>query len=351
MKKFCYPLISILAVSLFCFFLLQCSIKELDDQMPYSFIEKDFQSLDIPDIQDLDMEVVEPDLPIVVESQSVFRMIQNLDEVSDPSQLNQETKSTIDRMKRIEGFSSSGIRQNMLNTVNSLKESDLGLIFFGKPELDASVSALVKTAMADAKFLDFFPKIIQPETFTVSGFIDVTIPETVLFRVNPSQGKCADAAKFALNDAIKRLEQKRDAQLVMTETNFQLRMQEADRRLAVRNLVAEQKYQNSIEASAKEVSKMLKAAKRMESKDPLLAEELRLQALAYAYAWQMIFQEEYETSLRINEMAWENEINEAKSRKQELELEIMQNFNHELDKAIATLKRVLEACHNQGKGN
>jgi hypothetical protein len=335
------------------FLTVQCSVKEVDDQMLYSFIERDFQSLgDLPDLQDGPLAVNDPKLPTVIESQSASRMFQNLGTASEPSDLNQETKTNISLMREIDGFSSPNIRQVMLNTIKGLDENELKLVYFGKSSLDASITGVVKPAMTNPRFMDLFPKIIHPETLPVAIVMEIQKPEAAALKVNPSnKGKCAEAAKSALDRAIKRLEEKRDEQLAEVESNFQVRLSQADQRLIVRNLEAERNYLKNLDATAKEVDKILKAANRVEAKDPGLAEELRLMALTYAYAWQLIFQEEYEAALEANELAREHEINESKNRKQELELDIIQNYNSALSNAIATLERVLAACHNQGGGN
>jgi hypothetical protein len=298
------------------------------------------------------LAVKDPFLPAVVQSQSAARMFQNLDSASEPSDLNQETKTNISLMWEIEGFSSPIIRQLMLGTIKGLDENELRLVFFGRSSLDASIIGVVKPAMTNTRFMGLFPNIIYPETLPVAIAMEIQKPELATLKVNTSKnGKCAEAAKFALDRAIKRLEEKRDEQFAQVESNFQLRLAEADQRLTLRNLKAEENYLKNLDETAKEVGKILKAANRVEGRDPALAEELRLMALTYAYAWQLIFEEEYEAALAANELARENEINESLIRKQELELAIIQNYNSALDNAIATLKRVLAACHNQGGGN
>jgi hypothetical protein len=335
------------------FLSVQCIVKELDDQMYYSFIERDFQSLGgLPDLQDNPLAVEDPLLPLVTQSEIAARMFQNLDRASEPGDLSQETKTNLSLMRKTEGFSSPNIRQLMLNTIKGLDENELRLVYFGMSSLDATITGAVKPAMTNPRFMDLFPKIIHPETLPVANTMEIRKPEYATLKVNPSnKGKCAEEAKFALDRAIKRLEEKRDEQLAQAESNFQLRLSEADERLILRNLEAEKNYLKNLDATAKEVDKILKAAHRVEGRDPALAEELRLMALTYAYAWQLIFQEEFQAALEANEMAREHEINESIIRKQQLELDIIQNYNSALDNAIATLERVLAACHNQGGGN
>jgi hypothetical protein len=211
---------------------------------------------------------------------------------------------------------------------------------------------MVKSAMVNPNSMKLFPSINHPETLSVSRVLEVPKPSSVPSKGNSSKnGRCADAAKEALDRAIKRLEGKRDEQLNTAEVNLQLRLKETNQRFELRNKNAEKKYLDNLKVSGQEVSKMLKAAERLGRNNPALGEELRMLALIYAYSWQLIFKEEFDASLVLNELARQNEINEAKNRKSELEYEITQNYNKELVNAIATLDRVLAACHNQGEGN
>jgi hypothetical protein len=332
---------------------MKCSVKDLEDQMPSNFIENNFLGIGgLPEIEDEPLNIVQPNMPTVTAPQIITRMVENLHVASKPYELSSETEAIISLLTDLDGFSSSYFRQNLLNKVQNLDENDLTLVYFGKSELDNIFSEMVKSAMINPNSMKLFPSINHPETLSVSRVLEVSQPTSVPLKVNSSKnGRCADAAKDALDRAIKRLESKRDEQINMVEVNLQFRLKEANQRFELQNKNAEQKYLDNLKASGQEVSKMLKAAERLGRNNPALGEELRLLALIYAYSWQMIFKEEYNASLALNELARQNEINEAINRKKELEFEIVQNYNKEFVNAIATLERVLAACHNQGEGN
>jgi hypothetical protein len=330
-----------------------CNLKDLEDQIPSNFIEKNFLRIgELPELKDEKLDIVQPNMPVVITPQIFIRMVKNLEIAPKPSDLNGEIDTMISLFRDLDGFSSPYVRQNMLNTVENLKESDLTLVYFGNSKLDNLFTEIVKSAMKNPVFLNLFPSITHPETLTVSRVLEVTKPAPVIMSGNSSKsGRCADAAKDALDRAIKRLESKRDEQLNTVEVNFQLRLEDANQRFELRNKDAEKKYLDNLRESGLEVAKMLKAAERLGKNDPALGEELKLLALIYAHSWQMIYREEFEASLTLNELARENEINEAKTRRRQLESEIIQNYNKELLNAITVLERVLAACHNQGEGN
>ncbi|MCH6201368.1 hypothetical protein MMU07_17425 [Aquiflexum sp. LQ15W] len=350
MKKlnFAYSLLLLLLAS---FFATQCSLKNTEDQLPFSFVENDFQSIELPELLDEELEL-EPALqPIVISSPSAARMIQNLDAASDPSELSEETKSNILLTKYIGEITTPDLRQHMLTEIEGLNEGNLSLVFFGRPSLDASISDVVKSVMANNRFKDLFPTLILPEILPITESVSPVELITISYRVSPAKGNCGKAAQDALDRAIRRLQEKRDGQLNEIESSLQVRIQEANQRLTARNLVAEQIYNLNLKISAEQVAKMLNAARRMRLRNPILAEELRLLALAKAVADQIFFQQVYQAALNVNKLIRDNEIMVATLRKQKLEAEINQNFNNEFRNAIATLERVLEACHNQGRGN
>jgi hypothetical protein len=347
MKNFHFP-ISVLLLFLL---LTQCSIKNSEDQLPLSFIEKDFQSINLPDLKDGGLEFAAAPKPTLIRSQSASRMIQNLDASSVPSDLTEETKSKILLTKYIAEISSPDLINRMLTEIDGLNESSLSLIFFGRPSLNASISEVVKAVMDNSKFQDLFSKLISPKIPPVTGVVTITKPKSVSYKISPSTGNCGKAAQDALDRAIRRLQEKRDEQLTAIESNLQVRIREANERFIARNLDAEKIYNLNLKASADEVAKLLKAAQRMRSQNPVLAEELRLLALTMAVANQLIFLEEFQAATNANKLTKDNEIMIATLRKQDLEAEINRNFNTESDNAITTLNRVLAACHNQGGGN
>jgi hypothetical protein len=347
------PILPILSV-LICFLslhLFQCSVKNIEDQLPFSLVEKDFQAINLPVVKDTGLEIAQAPKPTVLPSESAKKMILNIDAASDPSQLTQETKSKLQVTNFLKEIASPILRQQMLMEIERMNEVNLGLVFFGKATLDPNMSAVVKTIMSSNQHKELFAKVLHPEMVAVSRVVNVTAPKVISYKSSPSKGNCGKAAQEALDRAIRRLQESREAQLNTIESNLKLRIEEANQRFSIRNVQAEQNYQLGLNNSAEEVSKLLRAAQRMSELDPLLTEELRLLAMTMAVANQLLLKEENDAALQANIITRDNEIKLATLHKQELESEINSNFNNEYNNAIATLERVLEACHNQGGGN
>jgi hypothetical protein len=350
MKNLSLPRL-ILPICLLSFHFSQCSVKNLEDQLPFSLVEKDFQAINLPVVKDPGLEIAQAPKPTLLQSESAKKMILNIDSSSDPSQLTQETKSKVQVTNYLGEIASPILRLQMLMEIERMNEVSLGLVFFGKATLDPDMSTVVKTVMNSNQYKDLFAKVLLPEMVAVSRVVNVTAPKIIVYKTSPPKGNCGKAAQEALDRAIRRLQESREAQLNTIETNLKLRVEEANQRFSTRNVQAEQNYQQGLKNSAEEVSKLLRAAQRMSGKDPRLAEELRLLAMTMAVANQLLLKEEYDAALQANILARDNEIKLATLHKQELESEINSNFNTEYNNAIATLERVLEACHNQGGGN
>ncbi len=341
----------VILFSFLSFYFSQCSVKNIEDQMPFSLVEKDFQAINLPAVKDAGLEIAKAPKPTVLQSESAKKMILNIESASDPSQLTLETKAKINVANFLTAIASPLVRQQMQMDIDRMNEATLGLVFFGKETLDPKMSDVVKTIMSSNQYKELFAKVLHPEIVVISRVVNVTAPNNIVYKTSPSKGNCGKAAQDALDRAIRRLQESRETQMNSIESNLKLRIAEANERFSIRNIEAEQNYQFRLKNSAEEVSKILKAAQRMSGIDPRLSEELRLLAMTMALANQLVFKEEYDAALQANILARDNEIKLANLHKQELESEINSNFNREYNNAIATLERVLDACHNQGGGN
>ncbi len=347
--KFLTPVTRGLCFALFLsmtFTLTNCSNDDDNPPEEYEFSE-DFEDIgELPELDDPDPEISEPDLGGVKASAATESVITNLEEGGD---LSAETQASLDAIDafltdfsaEVQAEASNLTAERIEEIINAASlDEDLASLTNDIPD---NVAALLPTI----NYSDDFNRSFLANALAKSG---IDLSDKIMMQ-DVGTGPCFDAAKEAYDDAMEEPIAKRDAQLATIETNYQTRLTAVNTRYDSRQANVDEAL-GTYKTNAMETAKsILAVANSLEDSEADLSNTLKKYALIYAVNAYKSVEEWYNAASELLIDVKADETAYIESIRNDKEAMVMNAFKTVEDKAKAALKTAYSQCHNQGTGS
>lgn len=321
-----------------------------DDTPPTYEFEEQFEDLEeIPDVEDEDPEITEPDTGSVVESEEKEEVTNDLE---DGGEVSEETKETMEEV----GTFSETLSEETQETAANLTDEKIDEIMESE-DLNADLEATA-TAIENApeKVKAMLPKVDFGEAFEGEFSAQTTILNTSLVNKGSSATKqqtnaCEASAQKAYEDALAPAIAKRQENLGVIEVNYVRREGEAQVRFDNRLEALDQSYA-TYKAQLKEGAiKLLALSETYKEDDPDLAKQIKELALLYTLGSRKALNDWYASGVTKITNKKTAEINNAAEIRDTKNAEEQAKFDAVKAHADAKLQTALSQCHNQGSGS
>jgi hypothetical protein len=336
-----------LGFALFTLLLVNCS-KNDDGPVTYEFDEFDDLS-ELPDVADPDPEFTDPNLGSVEVSEATQAMLTDFQGGS--GELSETTKNNLTAV----GDFSEGLTTNFGDEAQDLDAAGIDAIL-NASELTGNYAALeAELENLPTSVAALFPTLVFSDDYNraqeqlKAGIVINDLKSDLISLAN--EGPCYDAALAAYTEAMKAPIEKRDAQTVVVNANYNTRVTDADTRYNSREAALNtdvDTYKAEIKATAVAI---LAYSDSIADTDADMAGTLRTFALFYvikSYTLLNTFKTEA-TSLLTDTKT--TELARVETIKTELTQLIQSNFNAVKAEADALSAAANRNCHNQGSGS
>ncbi|MDT0650326.1 hypothetical protein [Autumnicola edwardsiae] len=331
--------------------LFNCS-KDDDNPTPEvpEFEEEFEDGEDLPELEDEDPEIVEPETGGVDNSAATQAVVDDLG--GDDGEVSEETEASLNAVGSLSDSYSEEVNQTaesldedsveeILNTEDL--EGALGDLEQSLNDLPEEVAALMPQINYTADFNRAVAAALQKSSLNISDSYPMS---------QAVNGPCADAARDGYDARIETLTSQRDAQLATINSNYTRRVEEAGPRYETRlEKLNEDRSAYRADLKATAVS-LITAANQFAANDrAVMAKQIRTLALIFTVKSQSSLKEWFNAANTVlSEKRAEEEATALSLQEEKTEI-AETNFNTSKAAADALLNSRLNRCHNQGSGN
>ncbi|WP_200980040.1 hypothetical protein [Echinicola sp. 20G] len=339
-------------------FLANCGKKDIETLDPYDYQSKKFEAVeDIPDVEDPEPEVQEPETGSVENPEVTTAAISNLEGAGSEGEISTETKNSLEQISNF----SAPLSADFKTAAKEIDEAGLDKILDADQALDEAFKGAEK-ALEDAptEVLAMLPQMELTEDFDileegnrvkaeeVAKFFEERIPN---YRMSALTGACSDAAQQAYDEKIQKLDEQKESALTVIEENYERRVTEADERYTTRKANHDENYEVELAKLRTSVIALYNVADKIEAFSASFAETIRYFAVIYAVHARTTIEVWCAKVVSMLEAKRDAEKEKALELKEMRTAQVMELYNERVEKADELLEAAFEACHNQGSGN
>ncbi len=340
-------------------FLSNCSNKDEETLDPYQFQEEEFEAVpDLPDVEDPDPVIIEPELGEVVTSPSTTSVLDDLINAGSEGDINAGTKGSLDDILDYSNGFSAEIRES----AKTLDEATIDAILDPSKPLTGIYKELQDhLASAPGSIIALLPKVNYSEDYSFLDK-DIQLPSAELNKEFPSEstvkrdyaaefGPCQGAAIKAYDKKVENLMKQRDEAVAKAQKNYERRVEDAEDRYDSRMAKLDKERKERIATLKITVLALNGVADQIGKFSPELGAVLKYFTIIYAVYGRQQIDLWYERSEAMLKVALLQEKLDAIEARDECIYEIQMEFEKCVFAADKVLKKALAACHNQGSGS
>lgn len=343
-----FPLntIKFFALAIFALLLVNCS----NDDAPvvYDF-EEDFADLDeLPEVEDEDPIITEPDAGKVNNSAETQAIVSDL----NSGNVSAETQT---KLNSVDSFVPAELEDEAQNLDENGVEAILNTTAF-----TGDIAAL-KTALenAPAEIVALLPSIEFSADFQgrervserLKSGIVVDFSNKEFFAQSQNAGTCRENANKAYNDAMAAPIAKRDSQLATIAANYTRRLGEAEARHVARQAALDAARADFREDLKQTAVDLITAANDLTATDADLAGQIKELALIFTVSASSDLNEWYSAASNLILVIKGEEKAVVVLREETKTAEVLAAFTAIKNTADSKLTSALNKCHNQGSGS